>query len=273
MTTERTAWAVQLKAQDAARAMIEACKARGIDLLPVKGVITSRMYYADIAERPMMDVDFRVRADDLDAAIDVAKSIGRLVDRYRAYRSAIIEVRGMMMDLETSVGPPGMCDLSVDAMLSRAKRSTLLGFDHLLPDVHDHALLLAVNVFKDKLKLAQPAPMQDAMRVVRDPNFDPRLFAHRAKEAHAHTLAWIVAEYIHREHGEWRSVLDALGPPRRARYASWMSELERRQDKSPGSLSLRVLSRAVNDQPSARIHALFRMSEWGLERLAKGRVL
>jgi hypothetical protein len=278
MTAARTAWAVQLKAQAAARTIIEACARDGIDLLPVKGILTSRTLYTDIAERPMMDVDLRVRPRDLERAIAIARKLGTLVMRLRAYRSAIVEVRSMQVDLETSVGPPGMCGLTVEAMLSRASKSSLLGFPHLVPDIHDHALLLAVNVFKDKLALAHEGPMQDARRIVRLPDFDPDTFARRAKESSASTLGWIVADYMFRELGEarWGDVRDALGEPGRARYVRRMAQLERGQPGrrgEPGSLPLRVLSRVVHDEPSAWIPALFRMGAWAVERAVRGRIV
>src|SRR5581483_5943557 len=131
-----------------------------------KGIVTSSLLYTDIAERPMLDADVRVRPRDLEGALIAAKRAGAdIVARYRAYGSAMLMFDGMQVDIETGVGPPGLCDLSVDRMFSHAERSHVLGFDHLIPELHDHALLLYVNVFKDKIPLAQPASLEDVRRI------------------------------------------------------------------------------------------------------------
>ena len=54
----------------------------------------------------------------------------------------------VLVEVETSVGPPGLCGLAVDTMIAHATRGAE---GHLEPELHEHALLLAVNVFKDKL--------------------------------------------------------------------------------------------------------------------------
>lgn len=253
-------WAVQLRARAAVETLVKECAKDGIEVLPVKGVITSRILYADMAERPMRDADVRVRPEDLERALIAAKRGGaELVYRLRAYRSLIVMFDDMQVDIETTVGPPGLCDLSVDAMLRRAERSTLLGFDHLAPEIHDHALLLCVNVFKDKLTLAEPSPLEDVRLIAA--KIDPRIFADRAREARATTLAWIVADYMDTD--GWRRVQDALGEPKRPRYV--------RAFRGAGPEPLRtLLGRVANDRPSARIQAVIQMLRWGLER---GRLL
>ena len=125
MPDERVAWAVQLRARAAVQALSVECEREGIKVLPVKGIVTSKLLYDDIAERPMLDADFRVLPRDLERALVAAKRAGADVyARYRAYRSAILMFDGMQVDIETSVGPPGLCGLTVEAMLSRAEPST-----------------------------------------------------------------------------------------------------------------------------------------------------
>jgi hypothetical protein len=247
----KTAWAVQLRARAAVRALSDECAKDDVPVLPVKGIVTSALLYSDIAERPMLDADVRVRPRDLDRALVAARRAGAEIHaRNHAYRSAILMFDGMQVDVETGVGPPGLCDLCVDAMLSRASQSTLLGFPHLVPELHDHGLLLYVNVFKDKIALAQPASLEDVRRV--SAKLDLERFTTLANEAHATTLVWIVA--------------DALGlpaaPPSRRGYARLMRTLQR----WPSSLPTRALARWANDRPSARIQALFHMSRWWMER-------
>jgi hypothetical protein len=233
------------------RALIEECARDGIEVLPVKGIVTSSLLYSDIAERPMLDADVRVRPRDLEQALVAARRAGAEIHaRFRAYQSAILMFDGMQVDVETGVGPPGLCDLSVDAMLSRATESTLLGFPHLVPELHDHALLLYVNVFKDKITLAQPASLEDVRRITA--KLDLERFTALAREAHATTLVWIVADALS---------LPAA-PPSRRTYARVMRGLQR----WPESLPTRALARWANDRPSTRIQALFHMARWSLER-------
>lgn len=247
----KAAWAVQLRARAAVRALVEECAKDGIDVLPVKGVITSSLLYADIAERPMLDADVRVRPRDLEQALIAAKRAGAdIVARYRAYRSAILMFDGMQVDIETGVGPPGLCDLSVEQMMSRAERSSLLGFDHWIPELHDHALLLYVNVFKDKITLAQPASLEDVRRIT--PKLDLERFSALAKEAHATTLVWVVA--------------DALGLPRDAPKRWGYARVMRSLQKRPVRMLTVGVARMANDRPSARIHAVLSMARWWLER-------
>ena len=41
------------------------CRSNGIDVLPVKGVLTAHLWYADPGERPIQDVDLRVVPGEL----------------------------------------------------------------------------------------------------------------------------------------------------------------------------------------------------------------
>jgi len=265
------AWAVQMKAQAAARVVQEACEKARIQPLFVKGVVTSRLLYEDVAERPMMDVDVRVRPKDLESTLVALAPHGRLVRRIRAYRSFIVDIGGMHIDVESHIGPPGLCDLGVDAMLARAEQSTLLGFPHLVPELHDHALLLFVNVFKDKLPLAREGPMEDVRRIVAQKSFRADILATRARETHSETLAWLVADYMH-----WEEGLRALPKPKRVLYTDLIQHLEKAETSprgTPGSFALRLMSRTANDRASARIHALFWMAIWAAERLGRGESL
>ena len=67
MPDERVAWAVQLRARAAVQALSVECEREGIKVLPVKGIVTSKLLYDGIAERPMLDV--RVLPADLERAL------------------------------------------------------------------------------------------------------------------------------------------------------------------------------------------------------------
>lgn len=276
-TEAQRAWAMHLRARAAIEPLIRACAREGIPLLPVKGVVTGPLLYADVSERPMLDADLRVAPRHYRRACAIALREGYTLDhKLIAYRSAIFFWKGTQVDLETSVGPPGLCGLTVDAMLQRARPSDLLGFPHLVPELHDHALLLCVNVFKDKLALALPAPMEDARRVARHPSFDARAFARRAQETGSATLAWVVADYLAEVEGDqgWLCVRDALGAPPRPRVARRLAALERSErgtPGSPGAFELRVRSRLASDTRRVRGEGATRMALWTVERRLKGR--
>lgn len=267
------AWTVHLRSVRALRALIPACAREGIPVLPVKGVITGRLLYDDVAERPMLDCDTRVRPRDLERTLRVARREGLTIERrLRSYRSAILALDGAQVDVETAVGPPGLCALSVDEMLARARPSDLLGFPHLVPEIHDHALLLCVNVFKDKLKLAHERPLDDVRRIVRHPTFSRRAFAARVRAARATSLVRIVADYLHTDLGDdaWGRVLSSLGPSPRPSYVRQMAELEQAETGAAGpggSLGLRLLSRLASDSVRQRAEAVTRMGAYALEHL------
>jgi hypothetical protein len=269
------AWAVHLRAVRALRALVLPCAREGIPVLPVKGIITGPLLYGDTAERPMLDCDVRVRPRDLERTLRIARREGFvLAHRMRAYRSAMLTFEKTQVDVETAVGPPGLCALSVVEMLRRATASDLLGFPHLVPELHDHVLLLCVNVFKDKLKLAHERPLEDLRRAVRLPAFSRRTFAERVHAARSTSLVRIVADYIHTELGDdaWGRVLSSLGPSPRPSYCDQMAELEQAESGatgSPGSLGLRLLSRVASDSVRQRAEAVTRMAFFGVERFLK----
>lgn len=254
---ETTAWVQQLLSAEALHAVVDLCASEGIDLLPVKGVITGRLLYDDVSERPLGDIDIRVRTRDLRRLLDAGRRAGWGIIRVqRAYANAVFDVCGRMVDVEATVGPPGLCGLTVDAMIARSTFDASLGFTHRVPELHDHALLLCVNVFKDKLVEAAAHAISDVERIARLPSFEPRRFVALAQASGATTLAWIVADWLARERAAepWRLVREALPPPPRPRYAA----LFRRWIEAgrAGSLRLRLLARVAHDSPARRAEAL-----------------
>jgi len=224
-------------------------------LLPVKGVVTGRTLYPDPADRPLADLDVRVPGPgELELLAGWARERGHRVKRSAAYRNLVVDVAGLDVDVETRVGPPGLCAIGVDAMLARAPvRDDVFDFRCAVPEIHDHAVLLAVNVFKDKLSLAPRWAIEDLRRVPGVAGFAPERFAARAAEGAVRTLACIVAEWLAEETTSWRDVRAALGaPPRRgyARAYRWLAA------HAPTSLAARVVARAGSDDRAGRVEAL-----------------
>jgi hypothetical protein len=226
-------------------------------LLPVKGVVTARTLYADPAERSLRDIDVRV-ADDatLGELIAYARAQGYTIRQHLpSYRTAVLEMRGVDVDVECTVGSPGLCGLSIATMLQRAEvRDDVFGFPCAIPELHDHALLLAVNVFKDKISTAQPWQLEDVLRVAEQPSFDPSRFLDVAREARSLAIACVVAEWLAPRSAKWRAVRECMGPrPPRLAYARVLQWLFA---NAPLSLPTRVLARVASDDPAMRLEAI-----------------
>ena len=58
-------WFDHQRAARALQALLEVTEPEGIPLLPVKGALLARTLYADVTERPITDLDLRVRRADL----------------------------------------------------------------------------------------------------------------------------------------------------------------------------------------------------------------
>lgn len=235
------------------------CRESGIDVLPVKGVLTARLLYTDPGQRPIQDVDLRVRSRDLPRVRRTAERCGwRLLARSWAYRTLAFDVLGFLVEFEAHVGPPGLCALRVEDMITRAQRAIdPLGFPHLQPELHDHTLLLCVNAFKDKLVDALPGATRDLEIIARARDFVPRRFVDLAVETRSVTIAWIVSVWLAEERNAtaWQEIRNELGraAPRR-RYARVL----RRALGARGASRqlLRVLARMGSDSRSDHLAAL-----------------
>lgn len=254
----RAAWAIQL---GAARALAALASRVGPErVLAVKGVVTGRMLYAEVSQRPMADLDVRVRREDLPRVRAAARDLGWTVrDRSRVYGTLQLDAGGVDVDVESSVGPPGLCHLSVDELLARSEDgAALIGAPCRVPELHDHALVLAVNVFKDKLSQAFAWSREDLRRIARVDGFDPARLADRAHATASATIVWTVAEALERgESGDgdrrWRAVADALGghAPRPI-YAAMTRHV---MHEAPRGMAARLLARWGSDLRSERCRA------------------
>jgi hypothetical protein len=264
------AWTQQVRHTRALRTVLERFDAAQIPALPVKGIVSAHTLYSDVADRLLTDVDLKIRPRDFDGVLALGKREGwRVVQRMRAYRNVVFVVDGVCIDIEGYPGPPGLCRLTVDAMLERAQPSRALGFSHWLPDFDDHAVVLLLNVFKDKLVHAFAWSVSDVERLPASSEFDASRLASRLEEVGASTIGWIVADWMVRERGisVWSSVRDAIAPlPPRATYVGVIARLREMQPR--GALALRILSRAGADHRVDRARALARMLWWQAEAWA-----
>jgi hypothetical protein len=226
----------------------------------VKGAILARTLYAGVSERPIADLDIRVRPADLGRLRALCRSRG-LPTMHGSYQWGTFEteVGSWLVEIEISVGPPGLCALGVAEMIGRAERTEAgFGFAHLEPEIHDHALLLCVNAFKDKIRDAVPAALGDLARIAALPAFDARRLAALAERGRVRALVWIVADWAAREGGSaaWGEVRDRLGrtPPRPLYVRAYRALMATSPERS--RLVFPLLARVGSDDPGLQVRAL-----------------
>lgn len=195
------------------RRVVDALAAHGVQVLPVKGVVTARLLYDDVSQRALRDIDVRVTPRDLRRVVHVASELGWTVRNDSPHlHEAVLGVDGWEIDVECSLGQPGLCAITIEEVISRAE-AVPHPFPHLEPELHDHALLLVLNAFKDGLRHT-PWSLEDLRRIARSTSFRPDLLAARAREGGVRTAVWIVADWLADRQGaaEWSVVRDTIGP-------------------------------------------------------------
>ncbi len=245
-------WVRQSVAQAALAKALGVLDGAGVDALPVKGVVTTPLLWADSAERDIADVDLRVRPRDRVRALRAFEEAGfRIGHASKQWGTFDLIIGQMLVEVETSVGPPGLCGLDVDTMIAHATRGE---HGYLEPELHEHALLLCVNVFKDKLARARGHALEDVTRIVRLEEFDDEKFVRVVSAARSTTLVWIVADFFAQQgDARWAEIRAALGGPRRVYAAAYRALMRRRLR---GKFLLPLVARAASDDPLQRARAV-----------------
>jgi putative nucleotidyltransferase-like protein len=268
-------WLAQEVGAEILREVSAHCEPAAIPLLPVKGIVTSRLLYRDVAERPITDVDVRVRRRDLGKFQRVAAAAGwRCLRVAWSYWNLTYDFGPLSLDVEACVGPPGLCALSVDAMLDRSERLEIApGLRVSVPEIHDHAVLLTINAFKDKIVTAAPWAIADLERIVVQPCFRRDLFIERVSQSRITTIAWIIAAWLESVRGSsaWgaiRLAIESGGNVRRTYAKLFQRQLA---TVGPAPMLLRLLARAGADSSLMQIGALAGALAWTVEmRLRAG---
>jgi hypothetical protein len=265
-----TAWAQQMRHLRVFRAVHAKFDAARIPVLPVKGILSAHTLYDDVADRLLTDIDLKIRPADFDRVVALCAREGwRVVQRMRAYANVVFVVEGVYVDVEGYPSVPGLSHLTVDAMLQRARPSELLGFPHLLPSFDDHAVVLLLNAFKDKLIHTFVWAVRDLERLPAHRDFDAGRLVRILRATGTTTIGWIVADWMirGRDIAGWNAVRDAIGarPPRRA-YAAVFEALCKVAPR--WQLAMRVVARVGADDLGDRARALGRMAWWQVENLA-----
>jgi Uncharacterised nucleotidyltransferase len=266
-------WSTHEKARLVLRAVLEELDRNRVPVLPVKGILTARLLYADPSDRPIQDIDLRVRPEDLALVRRAGERAGwRVQDASRAYNHLSFTIDGLLVELEGHVGPRGMSSLTVAEMLDRARLCEApFGFEHLQPELHDHFLLMVVNAFKDKMFEALERALRDLELFAARPDFDPLRLAALARGSDLATLTSIAATWMVEERNDahWGEVVRALGRPPRPVYAMLMKRVLHRGSRTSGDragLTTRLLTRAASDSRLRQIGATWTMVRWVAER-------
>jgi hypothetical protein len=267
-------WLLQETGAQILRDVVTRCERAAIPLLPVKGIVTSRWLYSDVTERPITDVDVRIRPEDLGRLRRLASGAGwQCVRVALSYRNLVYDFGALSLDVEANIGPPGLCGLDVGTMLKRSARRELApGLSVSVPEIHDHAVLLVVNAFKDKIVNAASWSIADLERIVVQPGFRRATFVERAELARVSTVVWLVASYMEtaRSNGTWgaiRVAMESTGRVRRFYARAVQHELAKAES---ASLFLRLLTRVGMDSLPMRVAALVHAVAWTAEMRMRG---
>ncbi|WP_394838088.1 nucleotidyltransferase family protein [Pendulispora rubella] len=270
---ERAAiWSQHEHARRVLGRVLQVCEADGIRALPVKGVLTARWLYDDPSERRIQDVDLRVTPRDFARLQALGLRSGfRLLEVSRTSRNIVFDIDGMMVEFEAHIGPRGLCNLPIETILSRATvHEAPFGFSHLQPDMHDHALLLVVNVYKDKIVGAAQWALRDLELLPLRAGFDPEHLAALAAEHGVAALTWIVADWLaERGAPRWNEVRTRLADAPRRTYRRAVRALMHDDDvlfKPAPHFMLRILARAASDRREKQLEALGFTVAWAVER-------
>ena len=214
--------------------------------LVVKGVALCARYGWDPADVPISDVDLRVTTRTwwrLRTRLLGAEGACLRQDS-PLYANLVLELAGHLVDIEATVGAPFLTRLRVEGLLARAELATVPGAEpFLVPSTTDHALLLAINLFKDGLHTATAYARSNAVRLVTETDFDVGTFVTRARRACMHTAAATVASDLARESPTWAAVATALGRSEHPLYSS----LHARTHRDPTAFPARIVRRLGSD--------------------------
>ncbi len=225
-----------------------------IPVLTVKGIVLAYVLHDDVADRPLSDVDLRVLPRDLVRVVRAMKESAFPAHWPSKQLGAVsFDVRGVLVEFEVSVGPPGLCALPIARMLERSRERVLARTVRVRePEIHDHAVLMIINAFKDKMIHCPEWSLGDLDTIVS--RADSATLVARIDEARVRTIAWIAADWMARERRSepLRALRERLGtrPPRRlyARaMARWMTS---------ASFLAPALSRVGSDSRRQQVWAL-----------------
>jgi len=259
-------------ARGALREALRRLERAGVPAVVVKGAVLAYLLYDDPIDRPILDVDLRVRPGDLDAAVKALTAAaadgagaGRLLIASRAVETAVVSLRKFQVDVEGHVGPRFLCATPVERLLERAVRTEEgLGFPHLRPELHDHVILLALNLFKDRHPGGRWR-LRDLQRLARVAEFDPDVLEGRAEEGRCRTIVHIVARSIAERANDarWAEIAERIAPARPRHAARVLATM--RGERHPPLLAWQLEVRGASDSRARSAAAVVATALHGVE--------
>lgn len=218
----------------------------------VKGVALVARYGWDPATVPISDVDIRITPRTWWRLRARFRGDPRLLVDAPLYANLVFDLENYLVDLEATCGPPFLTQLSVQGLLRRAELAQIDGGEpFLVPQTTDHALLLAINLFKDGLERSNETARHNALRLVTENDFEVDDFVARAGAARMHHIVKAVARSLAPESERWRSIERALGSG-----SSLYDRLHHRAHRTPQGLAARIVRRLGSDSWSDRVLSL-----------------
>jgi hypothetical protein len=160
-------------------------------------------------------------------------------------------------------------------MISRAVPFEIAaGVRVLVPELHDHTVVLVVNAFKDRFVVGNPWSLVDLERIVRLSEFRLDTFVELVLLSRVATLTWIVARWMEtqRDSEPWRSIriaIEARTEPRRL-YAACYRRIA--HSSFAASRSACLYAMAGGDQHHARVGAVAGLLSSMGERVLRRRI-
>jgi hypothetical protein len=234
-------------------AVLRVLEAKAIPALPIKGVLLARDLYDDPSERPLSDVDLLLRPRDFVAALRAAREAGfPLVWDSKTLGNVNFRVDRIAADVASALGPPGTAAIGVAELLGRATWATTpSGVAYRRIEWHDHALVMLVDTFKDKL-VSKRAAREDLLRFATRGPFEPAVMAERIREAELTDAACIVLDWLLASSTSpaWWDVRERTRPrARRPGYRRAFLDAVARGPAAYNGFRTRVLARAAADAP------------------------
>jgi hypothetical protein len=238
----------------------------GIPFVATKGIVTARQLYASPSERPLSDIDLLVAEDDLDrvcATLSDAEFDRR--ERFRSYRVAVFNHRGIGIDIKGVVGPTGLCALPARAVIEASVDGASLGLPCRVPSLEHHALLLLINAYKDRLACVDAPATEDLRRLLDLEALPIDRFVAQCDAGHVRAIAWITVRWLRRTGplARGREIEAALAPPPRASFSRWVDALV--ASGAQGARWSVVPLRAAGDRWPDVAKSLRWAAVWGVE--------
>jgi hypothetical protein len=253
-----TVWIRHELALRAFRAAAAALREQGVPVVPVKGILLSRRIYAEVTERPFLDVDLLITRSAWQKGRRALVALGKTLYESTELGELTVDVHGVHVELHTEIGRLEMTDLVVEDLVARAlPESETFGFPILRIDDVDHALFVVANAVKDGLARTPAHVPDDLERLLA--RVEISALVERARAAAFVTGLHCAAHWMVHVHGSepWRRVLLAIGPPRRRMYARALGAFARSRGTS-WSVAV-ALGCWSNDRPAMRVRALGRL--------------